>query len=379
MRPSSFAAGHRLWVASMLAVFGVMIGLRYETGKGLSALIQFDTMFEARSNPVLRTIPHHVRSPTGFDGQFYAQVALDPLLRDPATKSALDVPAYRSRRILMPAMAYAAGLGQPRWIIFVYPFIDLGFWLLLLWLLLKYLRPANAFQRVCVTAVVFSAGLLDTVRLALPDLPATVLMLLPYFVAMSGGGTVIALACGCLCRETSVLGAAAYFGHRAPSDQSLAGRACQATIAVLPLAGWMVHVHSRFGSDTLTGGNLALPLTAAAQTLRTNALRFATELSPGALGAVAIIVGLHVQAAYLWLNRSWADPFWRLGVVFSVVLVVLGPKVWEAPLAACRDVLPMTIAFNILLLRRARPSWQLFAWGNACSLYGLFKVFTYTS
>lgn len=363
----------------MLAVFGAMIGLRYEAGKGLSALIQFDTTFEARSNPVLRSIPHHVRHPTGFDGQFYAQVALDPLLRDPATKNALDVPAYRARRILMPAMAYAAGAGQPSWIIFAYPLVDLGFWLLLLWLLLKCLRPANAFQRGCITAVLFSAGLLDTVRLALPDLPATVLMLAPYFVTMTGGGVVIALACACLCRETSVLGVAAYFGRRAPSDQTFAARAILAVLAVLPLAGWMAYVHSRFGTDTLTGGNLAVPFTAAAHTLTTSAMRFANELSPGALGAVAIVVGLHLQAAYLWLNRNWTDPFWRLGVLFTLVLVVLGPKVWEAPLAACRDVLPMTIAFNVLLLRRAQPSWQLFVWGNACSLYGLFKVFTYAS
>ena len=141
----------------------------------------------------------------------------------------------------------------------------------------------------------------------------------------------------------------------------------------------MAYVHSRFGADTLTGGNLALPLTAAAHTLRTSAVRFATELSPAAIGTVAAIIGLHLQAAYLWLNRNWADPFWRLGAAFCVLLVVLGPKVWEAPLAACRDVLPMTIAFNVLLFRRTSPAWQLFAWGNAYSLYGLFKAFTYIS
>ena len=364
----------------MLTVFGLMIGLRWETGKGLSALIQFDAMFEARSNPILRTIPHHVRNPSGFDGQFYAQVALDPLLLDPATKPALDAPAYRSRRILMPLMAYAGGLGQPGWIIAVYPFIDLGCWLLLLWLLLKYLRPATGFQCACITAVLFSSGLLDTVRLALPDLPATVLLLLPYFTTLAGVGAAFALACACLGRETSVLGVAAYFGHRVPSDRPLMMRAIGFVAAVLPLAAWTIYVHWRFGADTLTGGNLALPLTAAAHTLTTSAMRFATELSPAALGAVAAVVGLHLQAAYLWLNRNWVDPFWRLGAAYTVLLVVLGPKVWEVPLAACRDVLPMTIAFNVLLLRRAgRPSWQLFAWGNAYSLYGLFKVFTYTS
>jgi hypothetical protein len=86
-----------------------------------------------------------------------------------------------------------------------------------------------------------------------------------------------------------------------------------------------------------------------------------------------------VQAAYLWSRRQWADPFWRLGAAFSVLLVVLGPEVWAVSLTACRSVLPLTIAFNVLLFRRDRPAWQLFLWGNAYSLYGIFKFFTYVS
>ena len=309
MRPSSFTAGHRLWVAAMLAVFGVMVGLRYETEKGLTALIQFDVMFAERSNPVLQTIPHHVRSPTGFDGQFYAQIALDPLLRDPVTKQALDAPSYRARRILMPLMSYVVGFGRPDWIIQVYPFINVACWLLLLWLILTRLPPANAFQRACLTALLFTSGLIETVRLALPDLPATVLMLLPYFLPLGAATAALTFACACLARETSALGVVAFFVYRTPSEKPLHARVGWAVSALLPLAAWMAYVHSRFGADTLTGGNLALPLTAAAHTLRTSAVRFATELSPAAIGTVAAIIGLHLQAAYLWLNRNWADPF----------------------------------------------------------------------
>ena len=64
----------------------------------------------------------------GFDGQFYAEVGLDPLLRDPQLGTALDSPTYRSRRILMPWLAWLGGLGHPSWILNVYAALNLVFW-----------------------------------------------------------------------------------------------------------------------------------------------------------------------------------------------------------------------------------------------------------
>ena len=46
-------------------------------------------------------------------GQFYVQLALDPLLRDPAIEQALDNFPYRSRRILFSWTAFLLDLGQP--------------------------------------------------------------------------------------------------------------------------------------------------------------------------------------------------------------------------------------------------------------------------
>ena len=52
-------------------------------------------------------------------------------------------------------------------------------------------------------------------------------------------------------------------------------------------------------------------------------------------------------------------------------MVVLGPDVWGGyPGAALRVVLPMTIAFN-LLLPRTRRFWPLAILGNLSVWYGL--------
>jgi len=83
------------------------VGQFYHPDTGLTSLIQFGDQFEARALPALRAVPHAVREGAGYDGQFYAQLALDPLLRSESIDTALDGAAYRGRRILLPSLARA--------------------------------------------------------------------------------------------------------------------------------------------------------------------------------------------------------------------------------------------------------------------------------
>jgi hypothetical protein len=45
----------------------------------------------------------------GYDGQFYAQLALHPDLKDPNLANALDNPVYRARRIGLSLLAFCLG------------------------------------------------------------------------------------------------------------------------------------------------------------------------------------------------------------------------------------------------------------------------------
>jgi hypothetical protein len=201
--------GHKIWVALMVALLAVLAGRRYEPGHGLTALIQFGADFSDRQTPALAAMPHHVHTPHGFDGQFYAQIALDPLLLDPATAHAVDDPSYRGRRILMPWTAWLIGLGQPAWIIQLYPVIDVVVWLVLFAWLLRLLAPVDAWKRGLITALLFSSGTLEALRLSLTDLPATFLLLVPCATLLPAGPATAWLALASLRRETSVLGVAA--------------------------------------------------------------------------------------------------------------------------------------------------------------------------
>lgn len=54
-----------------------------------------------------------VQPGVGYDGQWFFNIAHDPLLRAPDPAAFLDAPAYRYARILYPALAWLIALGQP--------------------------------------------------------------------------------------------------------------------------------------------------------------------------------------------------------------------------------------------------------------------------
>jgi hypothetical protein len=58
--------------------------------------------------------------PDGYDGQFYAALATDPLIRRRETGEALDNPAFRGSRAMIPLLAWTLAAGNPRAAVFAY-------------------------------------------------------------------------------------------------------------------------------------------------------------------------------------------------------------------------------------------------------------------
>ena len=84
---------------------------------------------------------------------------------------------------------------------------------------------------------------------------------------------------------------------------------------------------------------------------------------------------LVAQVVYLWRYRRFGSALWWSGIGFTVLLFLIGPQMWTGSLAAPRVVLPMTIAFNVLLATNPTPQfWIWFIAGNAGLLWGLRKL-----
>ena len=84
-----------------------------------------------------------------------------------------------------------------------------------------------------------------------------------------------------------------------------------------------------------------------------------------------VLISLTVQAAVLLLVRDWRNAWWRAGMGSLLLMTALGPAVWEgAPGAVPLVVLPMTVAFN-MVLPQTRWFWPVWVLGNLSILPAL--------
>ena len=91
----------RLAYAGLVALFCWIVVRCYLPGQGLTYLLEFGDRQHSHYLPELRAINHfELPDSYGYDGQFYAEIAMRPHLSDPVLASAVDSLPYRARRIL---------------------------------------------------------------------------------------------------------------------------------------------------------------------------------------------------------------------------------------------------------------------------------------
>ncbi|MBX3739021.1 MAG: hypothetical protein KF715_20175 [Candidatus Didemnitutus sp.] len=357
-----------------LLAFVLLVAAKYDRAKGFTTLLRFGEPWATHRLPAAQSLPIAVTpTSTGYDGQFYAQIALSPALRDPALETALDAPAYRARRILGPFLAHCAGLGRPWLVLNAFAILNVACWLGFAWLLWREITDSSPIGTARWLACVLSLGILDSVRQSLVDLPALLFLLLAVrqFRSTSPARAALALALGNLTKETNLLASLALLSWPRPNRQRLLALAACA----LPIALWAAYVAHRFpAAPVATGsGNFTWPFVGAVGQL-TASLR---ELSAGNFDSrhsftVLGFLSLALQAVVLWRHREPDHPWWRIGAAYSILLLFLGPWVWTGYWAACRAVLPLTIAFN-LLLPTGRGFWPLLILGNLTALHGVWR------
>jgi hypothetical protein len=205
------------------------------------------------------------------------------------------------------------------------------------------------------TGVMFSAGALVSVRLALTDLIAVAILAGALFAAERERKktALVALAASGLARETSLLGLAGLVKR-----PWLSWKNCIRTIiAVVPLAAWLAYVRWRTGPADQGWDNLSIPGAGFVEKWR--AAISATQTLGDKLLAITTVLatlGLTVQAAFIVTRPRLDDRWWRIGAAYVGLMMFLGTAVWEDyPGAAMRVLLPLTLAFNVLAHRARAP------------------------
>jgi hypothetical protein len=366
---------HAFWISVFL--FGALVLAKFSPHTGFTSLIRFGDTWRNHRHSALQNLPIAVVSGSnGYDGQFYATIALDPLLRGAELKEVIDAPVYRARRILAPAAAALLGLARPWWTLQAYALLNVICWFALGCLLHRRIAGNDWIAFARWAGCMFSMGVLDSVRQSLVDLPALLMLLLAVesHERPRPLRSAFWLALGNLTKETTVLGAIALHGDetgRTRWPRTIA----MVLLPILPLLAWSLYVQQRLGGGGASAGlgNLSWPLLG----LLTQVKYSLRELSYGNLdgrysfGLLAIL-GLATQLVTLWRTPNLPSAWWRIGAAYSVLFFFLSFWVWSGYWAACRALLPMTIAFNLLLPagRRFWPTWIV---GNLTLLHAVWR------
>ncbi len=366
-----------LWL-SAVAVFYVSMRQYHHRRTGFTMLILFGDEFYDRSLPALKKIPHFTYpSSAGYDGQWYAQLALEPLLRDRAIDEAIDSPAYRARRIFFAWTAYLGGLGDPARVLKAYALQNIIAWYALAFLLLRWFPLTTPRHFLPWFGCLFGAGFAFSIRFALLEGPSVLVLTLAILAVERGwhrtGAAVMGVAG--LGRETNLLGAGLLADRIPKNAREIARIAGLFALAVAPFVLWSLYVRSVYPRFSYSNpDSFGLPFQAIVQKW----MATLTELSKSGWNCYArfslvCLIGLTTQAIYLLVRWDWKSAWWRMGVVYALFMPLLSPPVWDGyPGAAVRVLLPMAFAFNVAALKeKGWLFWALMVLGNASVLDGL--------
>ena len=358
----------------MVLLVVASVAARWDKATGFTALIRFGSDFEDHRLPQVRSLQLANVPGSGYDGQFYAQIAVAPEVTAPTLKTALDQPAYRARRILLPLVAHVLGFGHPWWILQVYALSNTVAWLALAWLWWRQLDTSSARGTWVWLACLLSLGALDSVRFALTDLP----MVLALTLAVSAvqrrrfGLAALGFIAAGFVREIAVIAVQPLGLMQTARNRREAW--FKAVLCVLPVAlwcGWLAYILPSSGQGV--AGNFDWPGLAFSRHVGTCVLElrrgnFDSRTSFGLIGAL----GLGYQSVYLLSRARESDPWMRIGFSFAFLFWFLGDYVWHGYWATARTCLPMTFAFNYRLLKE-RGFALRFAAGNLFALHGLIR------
>ena len=367
-----------LWLVPLAAsiLFAWSAWQFHDSQTGFSSLVIFGERMKPRLVPAIRDLPLAFSPGGGYDGQFYAQMATDPFLRDPEIDRSLDQAPFRARRILFSWTAYVGGFGKPARIVEAYAVQNIVCWFALGFLALYWFPPNTGRHATLWVATAFAGGLLWSVRAALADGPSLLIIALGMLAVERNRPWLSAalFGIGGLGRETNVLATAAQLEIKRTWG-SIWRLALQLALIALPLLIWFDYLYSMYRSRMFTaGGIMAAPL-------EWFLWRWQAVVSDVAAAgwwadarfSLLILVSLAVQALFIAVRPRWKDPWWRLGCAYLILMLFFGRPVWESDPSALRVLLPMNFAFNVLLRQVERPYlfWPLVVAGNLSVLFGL--------
>jgi hypothetical protein len=259
-RPRSRLRGSTLVGLAVLALWGTSIPYGVERYFGGDPRILLRLGADFRHPEALRGVPFFGRA--GYDGQFFAALATDPLLLRPETASFLDAPLYRAGRIGLPLLAWGLAAGNDPAAILVYQLLCWSLGALCAWIVARWLED-EGHSPLWAVPLALSGGVVASMYSSLPDAAACSFLVAALWLHRRGrtAWSIAVLAFACLVKETNVVAAAAIAAAEL-RDGRFRRAALSAAVPIAVLLVWRAWVLSRpgFGDAALVADNFGVPL-----------------------------------------------------------------------------------------------------------------------
>lgn len=290
--------------------------------------------------------------PAGYDGQFYRLLAYDPFLqRD--TVAYLDLPLLRSRRILVPLLAWTLAAGHSgfvdaAYILVIAAFVGMGVYCLTKIMMLHGRHPSLGLLFLLIPAVPIAV---DSMTI---DVALAALTVCFAFQATTGRerGQWWTLAAACLVRETGVLlpaaAVAAALLARAPR------KACLWATATFPALGWYGYLYHVLPPAALSEGFVPrwfIPHPKLGILLRTvdppqyPLLAGNVQLIVRALDSVSLAATIALVVAGILLLRKMRPTALQAAIVLYLALLAAATDkdFWNTPYGYSRPIAPLFV------------------------------------
>lgn len=347
-------------------------------------LIKFGQVYEDGALPEIKILKKLPSNGSGYDGQFYAQLALRPTLDDPALEGAIGRVSYRGRRMGLPWLAFLLGGGQPFWVLQIYALLNLVFFALLLGLLWKAIGFNSVKNCLLAISMLWTSGTLVSVARALTDLPATAVGVIAIMATRRWWCSAALLSASAIIKDTSALSFAAIPLLQKSKLTDFRRIVAAGFIVCIPLALWILVLISKFPIKGSTGsGNFDLPLAG----LTTKVTEELQEISAIQFNVSNMTISSHwfellcpltlaIQAIYLFSKPRISSQYWRFGIGFGVLVFFLGSAVWAEQNAYTRVCLPLTFSFNLLIhqFESGKAFYIWFLIGNLGMCWSMHRI-----
>jgi len=292
-----------------------------------------------------------------YDGQYYYAMTYDPWLRTGEVVHLLDDPAYRYRRMLLPSLASALALGEPRRFPATLLLVNITAWLacgVLAWRLARregLPAPWLAFGTLVTTGLVYSTFRTLPEPVALASTLGGILAYRSGRLALAGG----LLGCAALAREESLLVTLALLLFaKIGEGRSIRELAPLAALAFLPALLWWVYLSLLLPpASTALGSRISWPLVGLVREsvtaldlnrTRTNLLR--------SLSVNAVALWLCVAAC---LGIRKAPTIWGvLALAQALLLSMLRGDLWVYWAGSARVIVPLSVFSLFWFFERAQ-------------------------